>query len=86
MTSLQSVQPAGLISTLQRALMGIELKNFGVKTSISTSPLVTSHLWLGFVFCVVNLVFILVKIYFETERNDSNRAVDLVMSCIVPWS
>lgn len=82
--SLHSAQPAGLISTLRRALVRIEVKHFDVKTSISRSPLITSHLWLGFTSYVVNLIFILVKTSFENEHSDrSSRAVDLVMSCIV---
>lgn len=63
----------------------IKIKNNGLKASLSRNPLITSHLWLRFLSYVVNLVFVLIKIWFDSEHSDETIiAVDWDVRCMVP--
>lgn len=63
----------------------IKIKNNGLKASLSRNPLIISHLWLCFLYYVVSLVFVLIKIWFDSEHSDETIiAVDLDVSCMVP--
>lgn len=65
----------------------IKIKNNGLKASLSRNPLITSHLWLRFLSYVVNLVFVLIKIWFDSEHSDETIiAVDWDVRCMVPLS